>query len=128
MDSNHASGGFLRWFDFSKKTKERKFAEIAALEILSLYASEKDANPNISGRSLYKRVVSKYLKITDAEANQLVLGAKQSYADWPEERDLRLNDVARYIVITRYVETRGVKYGVGPDISEVVLQTIPNDL
>jgi hypothetical protein len=53
MQPNGAS--FLRWFDFSKKAKEREFAKIAALEILSLYASERDANPNISGRPLYKK-------------------------------------------------------------------------
>jgi hypothetical protein len=71
-----------------------------------------------------KKVVSKYLKITDAESNRLVLGAQQSYADWPEERDLRLNDVARYIIITRYVETRDVKDGVGPDRSCLAAGTV----
>lgn len=118
---------FFRWLYFYRKAKEKKFAKIASLEILGLYVSQRIANPDLRGLPLYEKITSKYLNVTDTEARDVVQRAEQSFAIWPSEREVRLRDVARYIIINEYIETYGVR-GVGSHFKEVVHKIISDNL
>ena len=117
----------FRWLDLSTRTRERRFARIASLEILNLCVSQRLANPDLCGRPLYERVASKYLDITDVEARDVVERARQSFAIWPCERDLKLSDVARYIIVNEYIESHGIS-GVGTHFKETVRKIIADTL
>jgi hypothetical protein len=118
----------IRWSCFRKKAKEKRFAKIASLEILHLYVSQRIANPDLYGRPLYQKVTSKYLDVTDIEALDVVKRAEQSFAIWPHEREVRLQDVARYIIVNEYIETHGVRSGVGSHFKEVIHKIISDKL
>jgi len=118
----------IRWFCFRKIAKEKRFAKIASLEILDLYVSQRIANPDLCGRPLYQKVTSKYLDVTDIEALDVVKRAEQSFAIWPHEREVRLQDVARYIIVNEYIEMHGIRSGVGSHFKKVVHKIISDKL
>jgi hypothetical protein len=118
---------FFRWLGFYRKANERKFARIVSLEILGLYVSQRIANPDLHGRPLYEKITSKYLNVTDAEARDVVQRAEQSFAIWPTEREVRLKDVAHYIVVNEYIETNGVR-GVESHFKKVIDKVISDHL
>jgi hypothetical protein len=121
-------GRIIRWLCFRKIAKEKKFAKIASLEILDLYVSQRIANPDLWGRPLYQKVTSKYLDVTDVEAENVVERAEQSFAIWPHEREVRLQDVARYIIVNEYIEMHGIRSGVGSHFKKVVHKIISDKL
>jgi hypothetical protein len=121
-------GGLIRLSYFRKKAKEKRFAKIASLEILGLYVSQRVANPDLCGRPLYQKVTSKYLDVTDIEAQDVVKRAEQSFAIWPHEREVKLQDVARYIIVNEYIEMHGVHSGVGSHFREVIHKIISDKL
>jgi hypothetical protein len=121
-------GGFIGWSYFRKKAKEKRFAKIASLEILDLYASQRIANPDLCGRPLYQKVTSKYLDVTDIEAQDVVKRAEESFAIWPHEREVKLQDVAHYIIVNEYIEMHGIRGVVGSHFKEVVHRIISDQL
>jgi len=118
---------FTRWFKSNRST-QRRFARIASLEILNLYVSQRIANPELVGIPLYEKVVAKYLNISDAECRDVVGRARDSYAVWPHERTLRLNDVARYIIVNEFIEAYGSDEGIESDLRLTIGKLLPDNL
>jgi len=118
---------FTRWFK-SNKSNQRRFARIASLEILNLYISQRIAHPELLGVLLYEKVVAKYLNISDAECRDVVGRARQSYAVWPHERALKLNDVARYIIVNEFIEAHGSNEGIESDLRHTIRLLLPDNL
>ena len=118
----------FRWLDLSTKMREKRFVRTASLAILNLHASERIADPDLRGRPLYEKIASKYLNITNAEARDVVERARKSFAVWPYERDLKLRDVARYIIVNQYIETHGVDGTAGNHFQKTICKIIAKTL
>jgi hypothetical protein len=116
------SGAF---FSFPQLWKEKRFIRESSLEVLKLYVLERSANPKLNRRNLYIRVAARYLDVNNEAAEKVVRRAEESYASWPCERDLKLIDLAHYMIVNEYIDNNDIGVGLGPHFKEIVEELVP---
>ena len=110
--------------------REEKLARSISLEALDWFRRVHAAFPDLAGEALYAQVMSTRFGLDEVAAQELVAGARESYADWPVERDVRFSDVVHYFVADRCLkeqrpaETQWIHGRIG----EVVRDIIPQNL
>lgn len=109
--------------------RERRQAARICGRLLNLYRKATAAQPSLPKRALYRQVVMDDLRCSVSAADEILRGAEQSYAIWPVERDLRLQDVVHYVVVKEYLMADQSPTGRAPeDIAQVIASRIPFDL
>ncbi len=83
--------------------------------------------PDLAGDALYERVLSARFGLDGTGAHELVEGARESYAEWPVERELRFSDVVHYLVAVRCLDEQEPEetHWIDGRIGEVVRSIIP---
>ena len=110
--------------------REEKLARTISVEALEGFQRIHAVLPDLTGEDLYAQVMSARFGIDEAVARNLLAGARQSYAEWPVERDLKFSDVVHYFVAERCLnelEPREAHWIHGR-IGQVVRDIIPQRL
>jgi len=110
--------------------REEKFARSISLEALDGFRRIHAALPDLTGEVLYAEVLVARFGVDEATGRQMVARARESYADWPVERDVRFSDVVHYFVAERCLkelEPREAPWVHGC-IAQVVRDIIPAKL
>jgi hypothetical protein len=94
---------------------------------LRVYERVRREHPEISGRALYIEVVRNCTTGASERIEELVRHAEESFADWPEIRDLQFRDVVSYIVFDELVVSKN-RQSTSADIQAAVSKIIPADL
>lgn len=81
--------------------REERLAHSVSVDALDGLLRMRTAQPGLAREDLYAQVMSDRFGLDEGAARRLVAGARESYAEWPVERDLRFFDVVHYFVAER---------------------------
>ena len=108
--------------------QERRFAAKRCKELLALHARVSEERPLLQPEARYREVVLRRVHCTEMQADELLECARDSYAEWPVRRALRLRDVAHFLVVCEYCATHeGAEWVLGA-LGDVVDHSIPRQL
>ncbi len=108
--------------------QERRFARRGSLEVLDVYRREHAAHPELSGKHLYAAVVATYMGTDRETASTIVRQAGESFADWPNWRDMTFRDVVDFVVISDYLRSNPGRSGPDANMRRVIAKVIPGEL
>ena len=108
--------------------QERLYAERESAAMLELYQGVRTANPQLAGKKLYVEIVARRLECDEQEAAEIVRHADESYAQWPDVRDLTFRDVVRYVVVYHLLSQHTGRVGTKSNTERTVVGAIPGDL
>jgi len=103
------------------------FAWQVSHELLDSYKRMHREEPELTGKTLYERIVIRRTSLDVHAAAGVLRRAEQSFCEWPSERDLKFRDVVRYIVIQDYMKSH-TAIGTYTNLEKVVAYVIPDDL
>lgn len=123
-------GAADRWpiFSFLVEWRERRYARLQSAELCEIYQRHRAENPSLGKEALYEKVVVERLKCTPAQARDVIRGADQSFAQWPEERDVIFRDVANYLITHQLMAAHDKSLGTRADMLELFKDEIPGSL
>jgi hypothetical protein len=107
---------------------ERRYARRASLDVLETYRREHAAHPELSGKELYTQVVAAHTGADRQTASRIVRQAGESFADWPNWRDMTFRDVVSFLVLADYMRSNPGRGGTSTNMRRVVARVIPGDL
>jgi len=86
------------------------------------------ANPDLSGRSLYKEVLLQTTAFDDAEVDQILRRAEGDLDEWMniEDRTLGFREVVHYHLLTQHLKDGGT--GIEVALDDIVRALVPKDL
>jgi hypothetical protein len=108
--------------------RERRDTGQCCRELLALYHRVADSHPQLLGQELYRRVLASHLGPTGPTVDEVLQGAKDSFASWPADRDIKFRDVVHYLAAVRLMGGSGGDLTVRADIRAVVDEAIPHSL
>ena len=103
------------------------FAWQASRELLDSYQRMHREDPQLLGKTLYERIVSRRSGLDVQSVAGILRRAEQSFCEWPSERDLKYRDVVQYMVIEEYLRSYGA-IGTHTNLAKVVAYVIPDNL
>lgn len=108
---------------------ERRYAREASEQLLGLFWREQREHPELNGRRLYEAVIARRIGSNPAiSAAEIVKRAKESFADWPVERDLCFRDVVHYQIFDEFTRHGEELQGTRTNIGDAVARVVPEDL
>jgi hypothetical protein len=107
---------------------EKWFARRASHELLDLHERIHREEPQLTGRTLYERVVVLRSGLDVKAAAGVLRRAEQSFCDWPSGRDLRFLDLVLYVVVDEYLRSHVATLGTQTNMGKIVARVIPADL
>jgi hypothetical protein len=107
---------------------EDRFARRASLDVLDVYRREHAAHPELSGKELYVAVVATHMNTDRETASRIVRQAGESFADWPNWRDLTFRDVVDFVVIADYLRSNPDYDSANMNMRRVIAKVIPGEL
>ncbi len=84
--------------------------------------------PGLERIEVYRLLVQEHVGCDGYTANRILRGAAQSFAVWPEERDLQLRDVIHYVAVTEFLHQRSRPAGMRSDVQALVNAVVPEYL
>jgi len=108
--------------------RERALAQQQCAMILSIVRALQKESPELNGEALYQKAVIRRLSCGEAKAREIIRLADQSFAQWPEERDVNFRDVVNYLVAKQIMSAHSRADGIRADVIKVVNAAVPNDL
>jgi len=108
--------------------REQAMARACCAEMLEILKSLESREPGLRGEPLYARAVTQRLACDIARAREIVRLADLSFAQWPEERDVRFRDVVNYLIVHQILGRDAKAMGAQSDIDRIIRDTIPKDL
>lgn len=105
--------------------RERRFAAKRCKELLALHAKVAAEHPLLTRETVYREVVMRRVRCSELQAEELIECARDSYAEWPVRRQLRLRDVAHYLVVCEYCANHTDSGWVLSTLGRVVDDCIP---
>jgi hypothetical protein len=104
--------------------RERTYARRTSRELLELYHRLATEAPNVTGRSLYERVVAERTGLDTKGVGVIVQRAEESFADWPVERPLIFRDIVLYLILQKRgshaIDIAGARGALGGAVAEIV--------
>lgn len=97
-------------------------------QLLALFVQVRSERPTDSARRQYEEVVVRWGGVDRATARSSLRRAEQSFIGWTEDRDLRLRDVALYVVVNAYLKAYPERGGVSSLTERIVARVIPENL
>jgi len=107
---------------------ERRYARRASLGVLETYRRAHAAHPQLSGTELYAHVVAAHSHTDRETALKVVRQAGESFADWPNWRDVTFRDVVSFVVLADYLRSNPKRGGTSTNVRRIIAKTIPGDL
>jgi hypothetical protein len=108
--------------------RERSLARQQCAVMLNIARALQHQDPTLAGEALYQVAVVKRLGCSEAKAREIVRLADQSFAQWPEERDVNLRDVVNYVIVHQIMSAHSKALGTLIDMEEIVAAAIPSGL
>lgn len=108
--------------------RERSVARRQCVVMLGIYRELQRDNPGLEGERLYQRVVAERLSCDESSARELVRQADQSFAQWPDRRDVNFRDVVNFVVVNHIMSRHRRALGIHADMVVVVKAEIPEGL
>jgi len=105
--------------------RERALAQQQCAMILSIVRALQKESPELNGEALYQKAVIRRLSCGEAKAREIIRLADQSFAQWPEERDVNLRDVVNYVIVNQIMTDHKHAMGTLIDMDEIVKSAIP---
>jgi hypothetical protein len=120
--------GFVPGLNRLVARRERALAEGQCAEMLRIVRALQQEDPALEGEPLYLKAISRRLGCGDAKAREIVRLADQSFAQWPEERDVNLRDVVNYVIVNQIMTAHRSAMGTLIDMDAIVKSAIPAGL
>ena len=118
--SSMGSGSFAR--------RERLYAERESAVMLEWYERVRAADAQLSGKKLYEKIVADRRGCDPREAREIVRHAEDSYALWPDDRDLTFRDVVHYVIVHDLLAAHPDSLGTRANTEHAVKNSIPGEL
>lgn len=108
--------------------RERALAEAHCAEMLRIVRTLQREDPALQGEPLYLKAITRRLGCGESKAREIVRLADQSFAQWPEERDVNLRDVVNYVIVNQIMTAHRSAMGTLVDMEAIVKTAIPAGL
>jgi hypothetical protein len=119
----------LRFADaWLRSWRERRFAAERCKSLRDLHASLRSTHPHLSGEALYLALLSTATGGDAATAKDLLESARESYAEWPVARSLRLRDIVHRLIVLEFSNRHPDKPWLQLSLKRVVDSGIPSQL
>jgi len=86
-----------------KRQHELRYATRVCRESAAALEAVLAERPELSGDALYEAVVARRLRIEAAAARAIVWKAHQMLGHWGNDRDPKLVDVVKYMIVSEYL-------------------------
>jgi len=96
--------------------------------LLAMFRDIASAQPQLSNRERFNKLVMLRNGCDENAAYEILRIAEESYAAWPQERELTLCDVIHYLAVREFHAMQGDNYGVGANIASSVKAIVPQNL
>jgi hypothetical protein len=96
--------------------------------LLAMFRDIASAQPLLSDRERFNKLVMLRNGCDETAAYEILRIAEESYAAWPQERELTLCDVIHYLAVREFHAMRGDNYGMGGNIASSVKAIVPHKL
>jgi hypothetical protein len=107
--------------------RESRHAAQATRQLLTLHWIVAGQHPHLPRRDIYRRVVMAYTGVDEDEADMVLRRAEQSFATWPNERELTFADVVHYVAVSQYL-TGDERISTRIDMGRLVAGRVPPHL
>jgi hypothetical protein len=118
----------LPFMGFLVAWRERLFAKRESAVMLTLFHSVRNEYPQLKGAKLYEQVVARRLECDVSIAHEIVKGAEESFAQWPNWRDLMFRDVVNFLIVNHLLMNHANSVGTRANMEEVLALSIPSNL
>ena len=110
--------------------RQEEMARTLSLEALDGLRLVQSFAPQLSGEPLYEQVLAARFGVDPRAAQQLVEGARTSFAQWPVRRELTFCDVIHYYITCQCLQRQdpGEERWLRSRIGQVVRSVIPRSL
>ena len=107
-----------------RRGAERRFANRICTEALAALQAVRMGQPKLQGDTLYEAVVARRGNLDAAQARAIVQRAHQSLEDWGNDREAKLIDVVKYIIVSEYLRQRAGEDGMTIDLGALLTPRI----
>jgi hypothetical protein len=122
----------LRPLNFLAALRERRRIRLFCDDSLKLYRQVEAQTPQASQSERYARFIELRSGVAPTTVPTVMRRAKESFADWPNERPLNFRDVVQYLAVTDCLKidiaVTGVRSRIVDYVIDIVAQVIPRDL
>jgi hypothetical protein len=108
--------------------RERALAQEQCAVMMEIVRVLQKKEPALAGEALYRKAIVKRLGCDDAMAREIIRLADLSFAQWPEERDVKLRDVVNYVIVNQIMSAHSAAMGTRIDMQDIVSAAIPAEL
>ena len=107
---------------------EKWYAWRTSHEMLRWYQRVSGEEPHLTRTTLYREIVVRRLELDIGAARDLLQRVRQSFCEWPHQRELRFRDVVNYLVVDEYMQGNVTNVGMYTDTRRIVSGIIPSHL
>jgi hypothetical protein len=118
----------FRQLNFVALMRERNQIRRTCSQLLSIYQEVATELPQAAKMDIYARVVEKHCGADSDGVRRILRRAAESFAAWPEERDLIFRDLVNYFAVTECRCADPKNIGVRTDVIDIVSNSISADL
>lgn len=118
----------FRQFNFVALMRERNRIRKICAELLQNCRQISLQMPQAEKRELYARVVAIHTGADADGVRRILRRVEESFAVWPEERDLNFRDLVSYFAVTECRSADPKTIGVRADVIDIVAHAIPAEL
>jgi hypothetical protein len=108
--------------------RELRFAKKAGRLALARYQRLRTERPELTGQPLYEAFVCERNALEASAARGILQRAEESFAAWPNDRELIFRDVVQYLVISEYLESHPERGGTTVNMTRIIAKIIPGQL
>lgn len=121
-----------RWSEFVADRwaawHELRYAKRTSQRALACHQRLQSLSPELSGRALYEAFVCEFSGVETAAARTILRRAEDSFAAWPNDRDLIFRDVVQYVAILEYLASHPKRGGTTANMMSAISNTISDRL
>jgi len=108
--------------------REKRYAVRTCSDLLKLHRIVAARHPGLNGPALYREVVAAHNGGDLVQADVILDGAEQSFANWPVQRALKFADVVHYLAASEFLAASGGGRWIHADMRRIVAARIPHEL
>ena len=97
-------------------------------ELLEMFLQIIKSHPELSDRERFNKLVMRRNHCDEATAYEVMRIAEESYASWPQERELTLCDVIHYLAVREFQLRQGDEFWAGDDVAARVRAVVPHKM
>jgi hypothetical protein len=111
-----------------KRIEEWRFAKRVCAESVAALNAVRAEQAGLQGDELYEAVVARRSQLSAAQARAVVWHAHESLEDWGNDRDPKLIDVVKYMIVSEYLGRDAREDGMTIDLNAFLSQRMDKQL